>query len=202
MTIGKGTGWGYPSTLPAGAMVHGSDRSLFEFVNRQRAEGSTLVLCGLAGGSLWSMLGGPSCIGRVLTSEAMTYPCDLVRVETDSGQWWFAGSLVARTRTWSRALLAMNVQNIGPYRFGHRAHPGDGLVDVYEAALPFQQRVLVAKRARLGAHLPHPGVREQRVREGRFALDRAVGFWLDGQRCGRSRTFSLVVEPDALSVVI
>ena len=118
---------------------------------------------GLTGGSLWSMLGGASCVGRITTSESVGYPCDVVDVRTDVGDFRFIASMAAHTLTWSRAVLAMNVQDFGRFRFGHRAHPGDGLVDIYQADLPMQQRFLVAKRARLGAHLPHPFIREQRV---------------------------------------
>ena len=202
MSIGKGTGWAYPASLAIGAAVFADDHSLFFAFNAARRNETPLDPVGLTGGSLWKMLGGPSCPGRLHTADALAFPCDLVRVETDHDVYWFANALLARTRLWRRALVAMNSQDLGPYRFGHRAHPGDGLVDVYESDLSFQQRILVAKRARLGAHLPHPGISERRVARAEIVLDAPRSFSLDGIACGRSRRFSLEVEPDALTVVV
>ena len=207
MTIGKGTSWGSPRQLPAGSPVLDSDASLFHWLNSGSPVNSTdstdaLSDVGLTGGSLWSMLGGASCVGRITTSESVGYSCDVVDVRTDVGDFRFIASMAAHTLTWSRAVLAMNVQDFGRFRFGHRAHPGDGLVDIYQADLPMQQRFLVAKRARLGAHLPHPFIREQRVAHAELTLRRPMRFWLDGVACGRSASFALRVEPDALTVII
>ena len=211
MTIGKGTTWGAPFRLPDSAPVFDSDATIFHWLNPEVSAVSAIDgLCatlegpaiGLVGGSLWKMLGGASCVGRVRTAGALGYPCDLIEVSTDRGRFRCLSALSAHTLLWSRVLLAMNVQDLGRFRFGHRAHPGDGLVDVYEAQLPLQQRVLVARRARLGAHLPHPGIHEQRVTE--FAVDfvRPLSFRLDGVRCGRSSVFAVKVLPDAITVVI
>ena len=202
MTIAKGTDWGYPAELPLESPVHNDDASLFRSINELRSSQTAIGVVGLTGGTLWEMLGGPTCVGRLLTTDARAYACDLGRVETDEGTFWFGCSLVARTLTWSSVVLAMNAQNIGPYRFGHRAHPNDGLLDVYEADLPLQQRLAVAKRAKLGAHLPHPGIRERRVGSVSISMPHRRKFWLDGVASGRSRNFTLTVEPDALTVVV
>ena len=201
MTIGKGTTWGSPHPLPNGAAVLNTDADIFRWLNAQAAD-SVLPAIGLTGGSLWAMLGGASCVGRVTSADAVGYPCDVIEVKTDAGGFRFASTLSAHTLTWSRVLVAMNVQDLGPYRFGHRAHPGDGLVDVYEAQLPLQQRFLVAKRARLGAHLPHPGIRERRVAEATIELGKPLRFRLDGVACGRSASFVISVLADALMVII
>jgi hypothetical protein len=202
MTIGKGTEWGTPGLLPSGAPVISSDEELFHYVNQRRSEGVDLSAVGLSGGALWSMIGGGSVPGRLFTPESRMYPCDIGRVDTGHESYWFVSSLVARTSTWSRVFLAMNVQDVGPYRFGHRAHPGDGLLDVYEARLALQQRVLVAQRAKLGAHLPHPQIRERRVSSARTAFDRPLPLWLDGVRCAKHANLSITLEVDALTVVV
>lgn len=210
MTIGKGTSWGAAHVLPHGAPILSSDSAIFHWLNAKPAVGehgpgpipSAPLVIGLSGGSLWAMLGGGSCVGRVTSADAIGFPCDVIDVQTDAGRFRFAASLSAHTRTWSRVVLAMNVQDLGRFRFGHRAHPGDGLVDIYEAELPAQQRFLVAKRARLGAHLPHPGIRERRVEGATLTLARPLRFWLDGVACGRSSSFALKVLPDALTVIL
>ena len=162
----------------------------------------TIGPVGLTGGSLWWAVGGPSVTGRLHTDAAMHFPIDVVRVQADGHAHWFVGALVARTRLWGHALVAMNGQFLAGRRVGVRAHPGDGLVDVYEAVLSMGDVAKVARRARLGAHLPHPGIRERRVGswDASFASRRTL--WLDGERVARIRTLRLTVEPDAVIVVV
>lgn len=203
MTIGKGTGWGTPGLLPVDAPVVDSDSALRALVERARHDGAILGPVGLTGGSLWTTMGGPTTVGRLRTDEAMRYPIDVVSVVADDNtRRWFVGSLVARTRFWTNALVAMNGQFLDGRRVGVRAHPGDGLVDVYDASLALADVAKVAARARHGTHLPHPGIHERRVAEWESKFDRSRTLWLDGERVGRIRSIRLSVEPDALTVVI
>ena len=203
MTIGKGTDWGVPGLLPPGSPSAATDHELRAVVQAVRQAGAEMPIVGLTGGTLWQTMGGPSVVGRLTTSCAVRYAVDVIcaRID-DDGPKWFVSALIARTALWTHTTVAMNAQFIGPYRFGVRAHPDDGLVDVYEANLSIADVVKVASRAKLGAHLPHPGIRELRCADCRLTFQRRRSITLDGDRVGRARAVALEVEPDALTVVI
>jgi diacylglycerol kinase family enzyme len=110
--------------------------------------------------------------------------------------------MVARTRGWSHVVAAMNAQFVGPWVVGFRAHPNDGLLDVYQADLSLTDRLKVRARIRHGAHMPHPGIKERRTAAMQIELDRPLPVYLDGEQWGDDAAFSLRVEPDALTVVI
>ena len=125
-----------------------------------------------------------------------------VEVYIDGERHWFVAHVVARTRLWSYALVAMNAQWLGRWNIGPRAHPNDGLVDVYESRLAPGQRLAVRRRLRQGAHLPHPGITERRTPETTVRFPRALRVVLDGRRIGTARELALRVLPDALTVVV
>ncbi len=157
---------------------------------------------GLTGGSLWRTIGGPGVVGRYTTGEARHYACDLAVALTDGVRRVFVASLVARNQWWTKVAMVMNAQDMGAYRFGHRAHPGDALLDVYEAHIAFGDVVKVAKRARLGSHLPHPGITERRLPTVSFNFDRPRQLWLDERRVGTVKQMVVTVVPDAFTVVV
>lgn len=203
MTIGKGTDWGVPGLLPLGSPSAATDHELRAIVQTVRQAGVEMPIVGLTGGALWQTMGGPSVVGRLTTLSAVRYAVDVIcaRID-DDGPTWFVSALIARNALWTHTTVAMNGQFVGPYRFGVRAHPDDGLVDVYEANLSIADVVKVASRAKLGAHLPHPGIRELRCADCRLTFDHRRSIKLDGDRVGRARVVALEVEPDALTVVI
>ena len=204
MTIAKGQPWGRPGRLPDGAPVAASDAELRELVVRHRVGPTPLPLAvGLTGGALWRTLGGPGAVGRLHRDDAMWLPIDVGRASLDGATTWFVASVVARTWNWTRAFVAMNGDWVGRYQFGPRAHPNDGLLDTYAAQLRWQDIAKVARRARNGAHLPHPGITERRIRTGRITFERPRRVWIDGERWAtRVRAMELWVEPDSLSVVL
>jgi len=114
----------------------------------------------------------------------------------------FVAHLVARTRRWRHAFVAMNAQFVGDWVLGPRAHPNDGLLDVYEADLSLADRLKVRSRAGHGAHMPHPGIKERRVPAVQVEFEQARPIYLDGERHGEARKLSVRVEPDALTVVV
>jgi hypothetical protein len=210
MTIGKGTNWGFPGGLSSESPSFASDADLAGYLEAGLA-GNYLdkVVAQLAmppialtGGALWQTIGGPGAVGRYGTSEARHYPCDLAIAVADGTQKVFVASLVARNQWWTKAAVVMNAQTMGRYRFGHKAHPGDALLDVYEARLSFADVPKVAKRARLGSHLPHPGIRERRTPKASFTFDRPRQLWLDERRVGSVRHLTVTVVPDAFIVVV
>ena len=203
MTIGAGTGWGRPGALPPDAAIAADDHELRAIVESARSEGRPVPVIGLTGGTIWRTIGGPSVVGRLHTSASLHYAVDVVRAHMDAKRTsWFVSALIARNAVWTHTTVAMNGQFSGRYRFGVRAHPGDGLVDVYESTLSLADVAKVASRAKLGAHLPHPGIRELRTAQARLTFDRARRVWLDGDRVGRARRIELTVEADALVVVV
>jgi len=98
--------------------------------------------------------------------------------------------------------VAMNAQWRGDWNLGPRAHPGDGLLDTYDARLPVGDRLKVRSRLAHGAHLPHPGITERRTAAIQVELERPLAVFLDGEGIGKARNLSVRLEPEALRVVV
>ena len=194
MTIKKGEAWGAPGTLPADGVVVESDAAARAVLEQARREGRPFPVLGLAGGDLLRTLGG----GTGLTT---TFPLDLGEVLVDGRLHLFVAHAVARTRTWSRAWVAMNAQWLGEWNAGPKAHPNDGRLDVYEAALGLSDRLKVRSRIRSGAHLPHPGIKERRTQAAQVEFAKPTLVFLDGEAVGTARKLSVRLEPDAIRVV-
>ncbi len=204
MSIERGRSWGTNTALAAGSPVVGTDAELRSLVETARREGRELGPVGLLGGDLCATLGGPGNPERLRSLAALQVPIDVVAVVLDgTTQLWFVAHLVAHRRAWvGRAAVAMNADSLGPLRLGPRAHPNDGLVDVTFGSLPWRDRLEAKRRARTGAHLPHPGLRVQRAARVVIDFDRPTAVWLDAVPVGRARRLELTVEPDALQVVV
>jgi diacylglycerol kinase family enzyme len=130
------------------------------------------------------------------------FPVDLGEVLLDGRLHLFVAHLVARSRLWTRAFVAMNAQWRGSWNLGPRAHPGDGLVDTYDVRLRPSQLLPVRSRLHHGAHLPHPGIEERRSPAVSIELDRPLPVELDGVAVGSARRVAVRVKPDALRVVV
>jgi hypothetical protein len=203
VTIRKGQDWGAPEPLPADGVVVRSDAEAREVVTAARRAGTPVPSLGLLGGDLCRTLGGTGDEGRLRSSAAMTFPCDLGAVLLDGRLHWFVASLVARGPWWrGRAWLAMNAAWLGSWNVAPRAHPDDGLLDTFDARVPAGQRLAVRRRLPLGAHLPHPAITERRSKAVQTRLERALPVWLDGTPVGEARDLSVRVEPDALTIVV
>jgi diacylglycerol kinase family enzyme len=202
MTIRKGEAWGQGGALPEDGVVVADDREAATVVSQARRDGRPCPALGLLGGDLCRTLSGPGDAARLRSAEAMTFPVDLGEVLVDGRLHFFVAHLVARNRWWTRAYVVMNAQWIGRLNLGPRAHPNDGLLDVYEADLGVAEVLKVQRRARSGAHLPHPGVKERRVPAAQIGFDQPRTVWLDGAPIGPARTLSVRVAPDALTVVV
>ena len=204
MNVERGAPWGAPGRLPDDGVVVGSDAEARHLVEQARRAGAPLPVLGLTGGDLCRTFGGTGDPSHLRSAEATTATVDVGAVLVDGRLHWFVAHLVARRPGWrGRALVAMNAQWLGPWDLGPRAHPGDGLLDVSDGALPWRQRLIARRRARTGSHLPHPAIRTSRVPALQVDLDPALDLWLDGERVARGvQALSIRVEPDALSVVV
>lgn len=202
MTIGPGTEWSVPGLLPDGAPVFTDDADLSSFVDRSRRTGWDVPVVGLSGGTLWDTVGGPSIVGRLHTAQARHYPVDVVHATIDGRDRWFVCSLIARAG-WSDIVAVMNTPWIRGLRLGHRSHPGDALVDITEGTgLTLDDLRRIVPRARRGAHVPHPKLRERRLGEATWEFSSPRRISIDGTSCGKARQLHVSVEPDALIVVV
>ena len=195
MTIEKGSPYGEPGSLPADGVTVGTDKAARAELERARREARPFPALGLTGGDLCKTLGGPGAL-------TVRFPVDVGEVLIDGRLHYFVAHLVARTRSWSYVFVAMNAQWLGEWNAGPRAHPGDGLLDTYEARLSVPDRVKVRRRLHHGAHLPHPSIRERRAPAVQVTLPRMLPIALDGEEVGRGRNLSIRVQPDGISVVV
>jgi hypothetical protein len=200
--VEKGQQWGAPGALPPDGLIVRSDAEARAALEAARREHRPFPALGLVGGDLGHNLGGTGDAGRLRSPEAMTFRIDVGEALLDGRLHFFVAHLVARTPLWGRTFAVMNAQRRGEWILAPRAHPGDGLLDVYEAALPFFARLAVRSRARHGAHLPHPGITERRVPAAQVTLPRPTRVELDGVGVGRARAISVRVLPEALTVVV
>jgi hypothetical protein len=203
MTVERGTAWGQPGRLPDDGVVVHDDRHARAVVETHRRRNEPLPVLGLLGGDLARTLGATGDESRLRSSAAMTFQVDVGAVLVDGRLHWFVAHLVARRSWWrGRVLAVMNAQWLGRYDLGPRAHPGDGRFDVSDGDLSFSDRLAARRRLPLGTHVPHPGIRTQRVASWQTDLDPPLDVWLDGENLGRASQLSIRVEQDALTVVV
>jgi len=181
-------------------VVVGSDAEARHVLEEARRKKLAFPPLALLGGDLCRTLGGTGDRKRLEAGEAMCFPIDLGEVLLDGRLHLFVAHMVVRSTLWGRSLVAMNAQWLGRWNLGPRAHPNDGLLDMYQARLSPPERLKVRARLHHGAHLPHPGIEERRVPAAQFDLERSTPVRLDGEVVGEARTLSIRCRPDALSV--
>jgi hypothetical protein len=202
--IAKGQAWGAPGDLPEGGVVVRSDAEAAAVLGDARRDRRPFPALGLLGGDLCHTLGGGGGGGAL---QGVRFTVDVGEALLDGRIHLFVAHLVARTRLWTRAFVAMNAQYLsvrgfGDWNLGPRAHPNDGLLDTYDVHLDRGQLLAVRSRLHHGTHLPHPGIKERRTAAVQVELERPLPVRLDGVRVGDARAVSVRVQPDALTVVI
>ncbi len=190
-----------PCPFPKGAPVASSNIELRRLI----VEGATLV--GLAGGDLYRTVGGAGAGNRIGRNDPdnlpMHLPVDLIEVSLDEQRTErFVAHLVGHDRWWRTVVAAMNADFWRTYQLGPRAHPGDGVVDVYSASLRPADLVKIAPRARTGTHVPHPSIALQRSNQAELVLARSIRLAADDEPVGRARHLWFQVFPDAITVVV
>src|SRR4051794_3346083 len=148
MPISKGSPYGKAGALPDDGVVVRTDAEARAVVEEARREGRTPPALGLLGGDLCRTLNGPGDEGRLRSPDAVRFSVDLGEVLVDGRLRVFVAHLVARTRGWRQAFVAMNAQFLGDWVLGPRAHPNDGLLDVYQGDLSLSDRLKVRARVR------------------------------------------------------
>jgi len=205
MTVRKGEAWGEAGGLPPEAVVVAGDAEARRVVEAARRAGEAPPPLALAGGDLCRTLGGRGDQGRWERGEAVQVPVDLGSVLVDGRQYWFVAHLVARRSWWrGRVVAAMNAQFLGPWDVAPRAHPGDGLLDVVDAAagLSLVDRLEARRRLPSGGHVPHPQITVTRRPAVQLEFAPPTPVWLDGEPVGEARNLSLRLEPDALICIV
>lgn len=203
MTVRRGEPWGAPGRLPDDGVVVHSDLAARRVVTEARRMKAPPPALGLVAGDLARTCGATGDEGRLHTDDAHRLPVDLGEVLVDGGLHFFVAHLVARRPWWrGRVVAAMNAQYLGRWDVAPRSHPDDGRLDLLEADLPLGDRWEAHRRLPTGTHVPHPGIRERRVRATQLDLVAGTRVWLDGECVGPARALSIRVLPDALTVVV
>lgn len=211
MTVRKGVDWGVPGALDPDAPVVATDADIARLLSARRAAGETgPVEVGVLAGDLHRTLGSPQHTeGDLRAGRGVRYPCDAIAVHLDGPEDPAEAVAVAhvvarrgRRLFAARTVVVMNATHRGPADLGPRAHPGDGLLDVTDGAVPRREVRTALRRAVTGSHVPHPGLAERRGPAFSFSSDE--GPWsveLDGVPAGRATSFRVECLPDALVVV-
>lgn len=203
MPIRRGEDWGGPGGLGPNGVLVGSDAEVRRLVEEARRSNSPLPELGLLGGDLCRTLGGRGDADAIRSPAAWRFDVDLGAALLDGRLFWFCAHLVARRRGWAgEALVAMNAAWRGAWNLGPKAHPGDGLLDIYHGRLSMGDRLRALRRVGTGDHLPHPQIRCHRTGAFQVAFQGPLMVKLDGQPVLRASKLSIRVEPAALTVVV
>jgi putative lipid kinase YegS-like protein len=205
MTVRKGEPWGTVGPVPPGLVIVRTDRELFDLVNARRAADQAVPPIGLLGGDLCRALGGTGQEER-FAGDVPILPVDLVRLEIGSRTVWASAHVIAR-RWWGwrgELVAVMNGQYAGRADVAPRAHPGDGQVDVVTVAgaMDARARWQAWRRLATGTHVPHASITARRTRALTIELPARTPVTADGRRIARARTFTVTVEPAALTVCV
>lgn len=199
MGVNRGEQWGEIGLVPDTAIVVGSDRALAALLlDRTFKAGQPVVL---TGGDLCATLGGR---GRARPgSEATLVDVDVGEVLLDGHLHRFVAHLVTRpTRHPGRWWVAANAAHRGSWNLAPRAHPGDGLLDILDTAIPGGELMAAWRRLKSGTHVPHPAIRQERTGAVQMGFDRPTTVLLDGQSVGKFRNLSVRVKQGALRIAV
>ncbi len=175
MTIERGASWGSARPLPDDGVIARSDADAAAAVASARARGVGIPSVGLLAGDLCRTVGGNGDERRLQSADAVTLPVDIAEVELDGGPHVFLAHVVARRSWWhGRVWIAMNAEWLGDWDVAPRAHPGDGLLDVFDVTLSLRDRIKARRRVRTGTHVPHPDIAQTRATSAHAEFDEAL----------------------------
>ena len=202
MTIRKGQDWGHIGPVPEGLVVVTDDAELFALLNGPNPPPEV----GLAGGDLARTVGASGDRARLDEgASAVVLPVDVGVAVHDGGTHRFSAHAVARRSWWIGPVVGvLNAQFVGVWDVAPRSHPNDGWLDVVEVdpSMGVRQRWSARRRLPTGAHVPHPAIRTQRVRDAEWTFRQPVRLWLDDVGFAATTHLRVRVEPDALTVYV
>lgn len=200
--ISPGAEWGGRGVLPVDAPLVSTDQELASLVAAGEP-GRTAPIVGLSGGDLCATLGGRGDVAARRGQTVSLLPVDVGEARLDGEAHLFAAHLLARGRFWSgRGAAVMNAERLGQWILAPRAHPGDGLFDIVEGALPLRQRLQARRRARTGEHVPHPALQVRRARTISLSFDRPRLVIIDHRAIGRFSAVDVEIRPAAVTVAV
>ena len=199
MGVHRGENWGEIGLVPDSAIVVKSDQALADLLIDGTPSGGQPVV--LTGGDLCRTLGGR---GHARPgSEATLVDVDVGEALLDGRSHRFAAHLVARpTHHPGRWWVAANAAHRGSWNLAPRAHPGDGLLDILDIAIPPGELLSAWRRLRSGTHVPHPAIRQERSRAVQIQFERPASVVLDGRSVGRYCSISLRVREASLRIAV
>jgi diacylglycerol kinase family enzyme len=109
--------------------------------------------------------------------------------------------LIGKKFSGSKVFIS-NAAHYGKTNPAPKAHPGDGKFDILKVELSTFQTIQAIKRVQTGTHLPHPGIKYERVESKQFSLKKKMKVEIDGKRIGKFQNVSLRIENEALRVVV
>jgi len=195
MTIRKGQPWGTTTPRPDQMVVARTDRELAELATNE--PGSLLTV---SGGDLFDSVGAPP-----VRDPVQRLPIDMLRIEADGESHRAVAHVVARRSWWRGSIVAvLNVDHVGHWNVAPRAHPNDGRFDVVEVdrAMSIRQRWQAGRRLPQGTHVPHPKIVVRTGSRESWRFDRPHRLFVDGEHVGSVRHFTVVVEPDAFTILV
>jgi putative lipid kinase YegS-like protein len=191
VTIKPGQAWGEAATVHADVEA-ASDREMSRALDAARANNEAFPTFRVTGGDLFRTLGGAS---------GLAFPLDVGEVLLDGRLHFFTAHLLVQPQGWRRFVVAMNTPWMGEWNFGPKAHPNDGVLDVYEANLNLFEWRKVRSRLPTGAHLPHPRIQSHRTKAMTFEFRRGASVKVDGEDLGTAKHVAIRVLPDAITVL-
>lgn len=225
MTIRAGRPWGEPTLLPVGSPVANSDAELAAIASEllpgllgsdadagtPRFLAAEPPLVALTGGDLHRTVGSPKrSVSQLQAGEGIALPIDLgvvTLLNHEESRHIFAAHLIATSdpvgRLWKgRTVIIMNAAFRGAENLAPRGHPNDGRLDVIDGELRRRDRRRALERTYAGAHVPHPDLKESRVRQLIVESGAALTIVCDAVPLGTARRFSICCIADALRILV
>ena len=203
MPIERGKDWGDDAPLGLVDVIATTDAEVRTVVEESWAAGTEVPSIALLGGDLWRALGSPvGGLQRIRSRDAKMVPIDAAQVRLDDRSCVAVAHVFCMKSWWYGPITAvMNSEWRDTWRVAPKAHPNDGRFDLLEGDLPIRERWLARSRLRTGDHLPHSGIRSERVTHLERTFERPFRIRIDGVDEGRHRSIAVRVVPDAFNVI-
>ena len=203
MPIERGKDWGDDAPLGLVDVIARTDAEVRTVVEESWAAGTEVPSIALLGGDLWRALGSPvGGLQRIRSRDAKMVPIDAAQVRLDDRSCVAVAHVFCMKSWWHGPITAvMNSEWRDTWRVAPKAHPNDGRFDLLEGDLPIRERWLARSRLRTGDHLPHSGIRSERVTHLERTFERPFRIRIDGVDEGRHRSIAVRVVPDAFNVI-